>query len=179
MGFAKDSIYEKDLLVAQVLYDKTNVALVRKYGVTAAKLPVVKLLVKGEPEPIPFDERPEDFTIDRLRHFVSENSGLNLSSPGYIKELDKLAIQFMQGEKNERKKVLKKTEEHLKIMDKESSSGTIYKTIMENILQKGDDFIQSEVDRVKKLLSGKVSDQKKRELGTRINILQTFQSFRK
>lgn len=46
---------------------------------------------------------------------------------------------------------------------------------MEKVLEKGDDFIQSEVDRVKKLLSGKVSDEKKKQLGTRINVLQTFQ----
>lgn len=45
---------------------------------------------------------------------------------------------------------------------------------MEKILEKGDDFVQSEIDRVKKLLSGKVSDEKKKEMSTRLNILQTF-----
>lgn len=47
---------------------------------------------------------------------------------------------------------------------------------MEKILEKGDDFPKTEIERVKKLLSGKVSDEKKKELNTRLNILQAFQS---
>lgn len=46
---------------------------------------------------------------------------------------------------------------------------------MEKILEKGEEFIQTEHERVKKLLSGKVSDEKKKELGIRVNILLTFQ----
>lgn len=57
----------------------------------------------------------------------------------------------------------------------DSPSGKIYKTIMEKILEKGDEFIQSELDRVRKLLSGKISDEKKKQIGNRINILTTFQ----
>lgn len=46
---------------------------------------------------------------------------------------------------------------------------------MEKILDKGNEFIKTESARVKKLLSGKVSEEKKKELGIRTNILQTFQ----
>lgn len=59
----------------------------------------------------------------------------------------------------------------------EAASGKIYKTIMEKILEKGDSFVKSETERVKKLQSGKVSDEKKKELGRRLNILQAFQLF--
>lgn len=48
---------------------------------------------------------------------------------------------------------------------------------MEKILEKGDGFVNLETERVKKLRSGKVSDEKKKELGIRLNILQTFQLF--
>ncbi|KAJ8712757.1 hypothetical protein PYW08_008061 [Mythimna loreyi] len=177
MAFAKDTIEEEDLLVAQVLEDKSNVVLASKYGASKDKLPVVKLLVKGKSEPIPFNMDAEGFTVEELRRFVSENSGLYLSLPGCVKEFDKLTIQFMKGKKDERQKVLKKIEQHLMRMDKESTTGKIYETIMKKVLEKGDDFIQSELDRMKKLLSGKISDEKKKQLGIRINILQTFQSF--
>ncbi|KAJ8712758.1 hypothetical protein PYW08_008062 [Mythimna loreyi] len=178
VALAKDSKDVEDLLIAEVgvkdYGEKDNEALAKKYGATKDNFPVVKLFVKGKSEPIPFDDA-KGFTSEELRRFVREHSGLYLSLPGCVKEFDKLAIQFMKGKKDERKKVLKKTEELLKNMEKESPSGKIYKTIMEKVLEKGDDFVQSEVDRVKKLLSGKVSDEKKKQLGTRINILQTFQ----
>lgn len=177
MTFAKDSINEKNLLIAQVLVksyaDKTNVALARKYGATEDNLPVVMLFVRGK-EPLLFGEDAEGFTSDKLRRFVSENSGLYLSLPGCVKEFDMLAIQFMKSKKVERKNVLKETEELLKSM--KDTSCKIYKTIMEKVLEEGENSIQSEVDRLNKLMSGKVSDGKKKQLGTRINILQTFQS---
>lgn len=45
---------------------------------------------------------------------------------------------------------------------------------MQKILEKGDEFVESEHNRVKKVLNSKVSDEKKIEIGIRINILQTF-----
>lgn len=50
---------------------------------------------------------------------------------------------------------------------------------MEKIIEKGDDFVQKEQERVKKIMSSKVSEEKKNELGIRINILQTFQLYDK
>lgn len=46
---------------------------------------------------------------------------------------------------------------------------------MDKIIEKGDEFTKTEIERVKKLLSGKVSDEKKKELNIRLNILQAFQ----
>ncbi|CAH1641006.1 unnamed protein product [Spodoptera littoralis] len=178
VSLAREARDVEDLLIAEVgvkdYGEKENEALAKKYGATKDNFPVVKLFVKGKTEPIPFDES-KGFTSDELRRFVRENTGIYLSLPGCVKELDKFAIQFMKGKKDERKKVLKKAEEFLKSSDKEPATGKIYKTIMEKILEKGDDFIQLEHERVKKLLSSKVSEEKKKELGIRINILQTFQ----
>uniref|UniRef100_A0A2A4K2Z3 Endoplasmic reticulum resident protein 29 n=1 Tax=Heliothis virescens TaxID=7102 RepID=A0A2A4K2Z3_HELVI len=182
VALAKDAKDVDDLLIAEVgvkdYGEKDNEALAKKYGATKDNFPVVKLFVKGKSEPIPFDDS-KGFSSDELRRFVRENTGIYLSLPGCVKELDKLAIQFMKSKKDDRKKVLKKAEEFVKNMDKDSSSGKIYKTIMEKILEKGDEFVQSENERVKKLLSEKVSNEKKKQLGTRINILQTFQLFDK
>lgn len=51
--------------------------------------------------------------------------------------------------------------------------------MFEKILEKGDDFIPAESTRVKKLLTEKISKTKKKELETRINILDTFQVYDK
>ncbi|XP_047032480.1 protein windbeutel [Helicoverpa zea] len=182
VALAKDAKDVDDLLIAEVgvkdYGEKDNEALAKKYGASKDNFPVVKLFVKGKSEPIPFDDA-KGFNSDELRRFVRENTGIYLSLPGCVKELDKLAIQFMKSKKDDRKKVLKKAEDYVKNMDKESSSGKIYKTIMEKILEKGDEFVQFENERVKKLLSEKVSNEKKKQLGVRINILQTFQLFDK
>lgn len=120
VALAKDSKDVEDLLIAEVgvkdYGEKDNEALAKKYGATKDKFPVVKLFVKGKSEPIPFDDA-NGFTTDELRRFIRDNSGLYLSLPGCVKEFDKLAIQFMKSKKDERKKILKKSEE-LKNMDK-------------------------------------------------------------
>lgn len=121
VALAKDSKDVEDLLIAEVgvkdYGEKDNEALAKKYGATKDNFPVVKLFIKGKPEPIPFDDS-KGFTSVELRRFIREKSGLYLSLPGCLKEFDKLAIQFMKYKKEDRKRVLKKTEELLKSMEK-------------------------------------------------------------
>lgn len=50
---------------------------------------------------------------------------------------------------------------------------------MEKILEKGDEFISSETQRLNKLLTGKLSDEKKAQISNRLNILLTFQQHNK
>ncbi|XP_075983755.1 endoplasmic reticulum protein 29-like protein wbl [Anticarsia gemmatalis] len=178
VALAKDAKDVDELLVAEVgvkdYGEKDNEALASKYGATKDNFPVVKLFIKGKSEPITFDDS-KGFTSDELRRFVRENTGLYLSLPGCVKELDKLAIEFIKSKKDDRKKVLKKTEDlQKKLASKDTNSGKIYKMIMQKILEKGDEFVKTEHERVKKVLSSKVSDEKKKELIIRINILQTF-----
>lgn len=45
---------------------------------------------------------------------------------------------------------------------------------MDKILEKGDQFAATEYTRVGKILSGKVSEEKKKELSVKVNILQSF-----
>ncbi|CAH2986185.1 unnamed protein product [Chilo suppressalis] len=183
VALAKDAKDVDELLVAEVgvkdYGEKDNEELAKKYGATKDNFPVVKLFVKGKTEPIAFDDI-KGFTSDELRRFVRENTGLYLSLPGCVRELDKLATKFIKAKTDERKKLFAKTEEVLtNLREKDTVSGKIYKTIMEKVLEKGDDFVKSENDRVKKLLSGKISEEKKKELGMRLNILQSFQIFDK
>lgn len=45
---------------------------------------------------------------------------------------------------------------------------------MKRILEKGEDFIGLEIKRIKNLLDGKISENKKSELNDNINILSRF-----
>lgn len=113
---AKEAKDVDELLVAEVgvkdYGEKDNEALARKYGATKDNFPVVKLFVKGQSEPIPFDDS-KGFTTDDLRRFIREKTGLYLSLPGCVRQLDQLAIKFMKTDKD-RKNVLKEVEDALK-----------------------------------------------------------------
>ncbi|KAH3891918.1 hypothetical protein DPMN_016028 [Dreissena polymorpha] len=50
----------------------------------------------------------------------------------------------------------------------------MYVKTMQKVIEKGDDFVDSEIDRLEKLRSGKLSDKKKEQLSDRLNILSTF-----
>lgn len=45
---------------------------------------------------------------------------------------------------------------------------------MQKVIDKGNGFIASENERVKKLLDGKISPEKKKELNSKLNILLSF-----
>ncbi|XP_032527036.1 protein windbeutel [Danaus plexippus] len=178
VALSKESKDVDNLLFAQVgvkdYGEKDNEAFAKKYGADKNNFPVVKLFLKDKSKPITFDDS-EEFTIDRLRQFVREQSGIYLSLPGCIRSLDLLAIKFKNSDTDKRKSIAKETEKVLENLSKEvAGNGKIYKTIMEKILEKGDDFIQTEITRVNKLLAGKISNEKKNELSQRINILKSF-----
>ncbi|CAH2233956.1 endoplasmic reticulum resident protein 29 [Pararge aegeria] len=178
VALAKEAKDIDELLFADVgikdYGERENEQLGRKYGATKDNIPVVKLFLKGKSEPIHFDDT-KGFTSDDLRRFVRENSGIYLSLPGCIRDLDVLAIKFQGSAKEDREKILKETENIVEKLDtKDAAAGKTYRTIMQKILEKGDEFIATEINRINKLLSGKVSNEKKKELASRINILQSF-----
>ncbi|XP_026488084.2 endoplasmic reticulum resident protein 29 [Vanessa tameamea] len=178
VALAKESKDIEDLLFAEVgvkdYGDKDNEALANKYGASKDNFPLVKLFLKGKSEPITFDDS-RGFTSDQLRRFIRDKSEIYLSLPGCIKDLDLLAIKFKNSDQDSRKNVLKEAENVLeKLGSKATPTGKIYKTIMEKILEKGDEFIKTEIARVKKILDDKISDKKRNELSGRLNILQSF-----
>lgn len=120
VAVAKDANDVDELLLAEVgvkdYGEKENEALARKYGATKDNFPIVKLFVKGKSEPLTFDDS-KGFTSDELRRFVRENTGIYLSLPGCVKELDILAIKFMKSKKDDRTEVLKEAVEK-KLADK-------------------------------------------------------------
>lgn len=67
-------------------------------------------------------------------------------------------------------------EDKVKEFTDESSkkNGQFYLQTMKRVLEKGNNFVGDEIKRVEKLQGGKLSENKKEELGFRYNILHSF-----
>ena len=83
---------------------------------------------------------------------------------------------FVKASGDEKSKLLKTAEDEAAKLTTESqkSSADMYVKTMRKIIEKGTDFVESEVKRVEKLKSGKLSDKKKEQLNDRLNILTSF-----
>lgn len=104
-------------------------------------------------------------------------AGLWLGLPACLEEFDKLVAEFLKANPEARLGIVEKAEAALKTLTKDSDkeSAEVYIRTMKKIEEKGDTFINSEIERVEKLKDGKVSDKKKEELNRRLNILTSFE----
>ncbi|CAG5135366.1 unnamed protein product [Candidula unifasciata] len=177
---AKASLQQADLLVAEVQVadygDKDNADLAERYGITKEKFPAYRLFLDGQTQaPAVFTGNAE--SADDVKNFVIRESGLWLGRPGCLEQFDKLVKEFLKAGADQRTAVLEKAELAVQQLTQESekSAADVYIKTMKKVLEKGDSFIESEVLRVEKLRSGKVSDKKKEQLNDRLNILTTFQ----
>ncbi|XP_054272023.1 endoplasmic reticulum resident protein 29-like [Macrosteles quadrilineatus] len=171
-----------DLLVVEVAVkdygEKENTDLAKKYGAEKDDYPVVKLFVQGKPEPSDF-VKTEDFTADNLKKFIRSKSGVYIGCTGCLKDFDEIAAKFStENNAEEKKKLLRRAED---LWDnakgnQEQKYAEVYVKIMRKVIEKGDEFLNSEHARVDNLLKGKVSKEKKEELQHRLNILQGFKT---
>ena len=104
-------------------------------------------------------------------------TGLWLGLPACLEEFDKLVSDFFKAKDEKRKAILEQAQELAKSLsrDTDKESAEVYIKTMTKVLDKGDDFISNEIERVEKLKDGKVSDKKKEQLGKRLNILTSFE----
>ncbi|KAL0267121.1 UNVERIFIED_CONTAM: hypothetical protein PYX00_009476 [Menopon gallinae] len=178
-GKVSEAAYNvNDLLIAEVgvkdYGDKENSDLAERYQINKDDFPVVKLFIEGKNEPFTFTG---EFKTENIQKFIRLNSGVYIGLPGCLEEFDKLALEFMKDTNNEkRKKILRVTED---LWDKttgksKQKSAEIYVKSMRRILDKGDDFTDTEIRRVENVLKGKISKEKIAEMQYRINILQSF-----
>lgn len=96
--------------------------------------------------------------------------------PGCIEELDILADKLMTttdaGSKG--KIIIEAEKARDKLKEEKAKKADIYIKLMHKIVSDGDSFIDKEMERVKKVSEGKVSESKKKQLEERINILKSF-----
>ena len=60
------------------------------------------------------------------------------------------------------------------VKEEDKKSADIYIKLMEKVIERGSMFIKSEQERVKNLISGKITEVKKNDMQTRLNILESF-----
>ncbi|CAG2123225.1 unnamed protein product, partial [Medioppia subpectinata] len=170
-----------DLLVADVgikdYGEKENQDLADRYTISKDDFPSVKLFLNGDLEkPIAFDGK--DFNADRIKTFVKTKAGIKILLDSCLEEFDALAAKFAEEKvtKDKQKKVFESAKKKSDALTKESDkkSAAIYVKIMEKALERGVVFYESEKQRVQNLLTGKLSDAKKKELQGRLNIIESF-----
>ncbi|KAH9525452.1 Endoplasmic reticulum resident protein 29 [Bulinus truncatus] len=177
---AKSSTQQADLLVAEVQVadygDKDNGDLAEKYGVKKEDFPAYRLFLNGQlDDPIKYTSSVEN--ADDIKNFIIRETGLWLGRPGCLEEFDKIVKEFFEVSKDKRGDIVTLAEKAAeKITDAaDKISADTYVKTLKKILEKGAEFVKTEVSRIEKLRSGKVSDKKKEQLNDRLNILTTFQ----
>ena len=187
---AQDLRFTPDLLVAElkVPYRSSfsKAELVSEERSLAEKLnaantddfPLVFLFRKDQFEsPVLFEPKSkETFDVNALRQFVRrEAPNVRLLLESCIAPLDELATKFAESEKD-RKSILKQAQDvAAKLNQDKKQSAKVYLKLMERVIERGDIFLQSERERVNNLLSGQMSEQKKKQLMITLNILESFQ----
>ncbi|KAB7495610.1 Endoplasmic reticulum resident protein 29 [Armadillidium nasatum] len=144
-----------DLLVAEVgikdYGDKENMDLGERFDVKKEDFPVVKLFINGKEDPIPFEGQ---FNLEGLKKFIQKYADVYIGLENCLETFDRLAVKFVTTKnEEERKQILKKAEEEWDGIKNpsEEPSAEMYVKIMRKVIQKGDDFINSEKDRVEGL----------------------------
>ncbi|KAF4516961.1 hypothetical protein B566_EDAN005562 [Ephemera danica] len=169
----------QDLLVAEVgvkdYGEKENADLADKFNIKKEDFPVVKLFVEGKSEPFTFEN--SEFNADEIKKFIRSNSGVYIGLPGCLEKFDKLAIKFAGSNTEERRKILREAEDlwDAATGKSEQKAAEVYVKTMRRVIDKGDEFVGSEMQRVQNILQGKVAKEKKEEMQYRVNILQSFQ----
>ena len=103
-------------------------------------------------------------------------AGLWLGLPGCLEQFDKIVKEFTKASDEEKAKLVTKAEEEAGKLtnEKQKASAEMYIKTMKKVVEKGNEFINTETQRVEKLQSGKISDKKKEQLNDRLNILASF-----
>ncbi|KAI1293707.1 Endoplasmic reticulum resident protein 29 [Halotydeus destructor] len=172
-----------DLLIAEIgvqdYGERENEEISNRYGLTKDDFPALLLFKSSLLEPVKFTVSDADFKADKIKSFIRQNTGIRLLLEQCVESLDVIAEQFIATDcKVGREKLLEQAKSaaaNLEL-DSEKKAADIYVKLMQKILERGNAFVESEQERVKNLLEGKVSDAKKSELKIRVNILQSFVS---
>uniref|UniRef100_A0A2M4BWZ5 Putative endoplasmic reticulum protein erp29 n=2 Tax=Anopheles marajoara TaxID=58244 RepID=A0A2M4BWZ5_9DIPT len=161
--------------------EKDNTDLESRFSIPK-EYPVVKLFSHNIDKPIDFPTN-EEISADSLRLFLKRNTDLYIGLPGCVQKLDDLVHVFLHSSDNlEKQSIIDQIETLGKAADETDQFKTSYQTyaaLMRKILHSSKAHsivVQDEVDRIAKILQGKLSDSKRQDLKLRINIMQSFLS---
>jgi len=171
----------EDLFVGEVgikdYGDKDNTDLAERFKVKKEDFPVVILFKVFDNGKIAEKHRFDgDFKADNIKTFIRQKSGIYLPRPGCVEEFDNLADRLMTlTDSGSKGKIIVEAETIKENLNEDKAKkAEIYIKIMHKVVSEGEKFIEKETERVTKLLDGKVSESKKKQLEQRINILKSF-----
>ena len=183
---AKDALDTGDLFIGEVgvkdYAERDNERLAERFDVSKEDFPAVILFLQvegGEEGNLLHFRFGDKLTAEGLKKFVRQKSGIYLSLPGCIEEFDKLVDKLLAAAEPDKQSVLKEAEA---LWDKThgprmAKRADIYVKLMRKVVATGPSFVAKETERVKKLLGGKISSDKKLELEEKSNILKSFSVF--
>lgn len=169
-----------DLLVAEVgikdYGEFDNADLGKRFAVEKDDYPVVKLFLGRTDQHTEFDGK--EFTEDNLRIFLRKNSDVYISYQDCLQNFDKFVDKFLKTkDPSEKKKIMEDARKAAKILKspEDKISADIYVILMSKILEKGSEFVQQETNRVQGLMGKqKLTEEKKKSMQTKLNILKSF-----
>jgi len=177
---AKVSAGSSDVLIASVgvqeYGDKLNEDLAERFAVSKESFPHYKLFsADGKSDPLDFKG---EVRFDDLVRFLKSNvPNFYLALPGCIRELDKLAAEFMSTAGGGRNLKRQEAEQFVAKLETkpEQDSGKFYVLVMKKVTDKGDGFIESEIKRLNGMLeSSSITEERKDLFKKRLNILPSF-----
>ena len=172
-----------DVLVAEVgikdYGEKDNEKLAKRFNVKKEDYPVVYLFANdnnGKLHEYRFG-KSDEFSEANLKSFIKQQSGIYLPLPGCLEKFDAMAATLMTASTaGDKGKIMAKAEKALEsASEAEKAKADIYIKIMRKVVKEGDRFPETEMTRVKKVMDGgKVSEEKKKLMNQRLNVLRSF-----
>ncbi len=165
--------------------EKDSYELAQRYKISEKEYPALRLFKDGVLEnPIIYKDPDEDKNTDKIelidnniKLFLRAETGFPVLLDNCSREMDEIAESFVRSSKTEeREQLVKKAKELVKLMKNKNKKkwSNVYVKLMEKGIERGNQFFDSENARVKTLLKGKLTDEKKADLKARLNILQSF-----
>ncbi|XP_055315696.1 protein windbeutel [Sitodiplosis mosellana] len=164
----------------------TNNKLAERFNVND-QLPEIKLFTNGNA--LKWIDFPKDanITTENLQQFLRRKSNVKIILPECLKQFDEYAAKFVKTvqltsttlststPKGAEAIVNEASREATKLETKHQQQiAQIYLLIMRRILERNISFIGAERSRLQKVLDGKISDQKRKEINQKLNILSAF-----
>ncbi|CAG2171496.1 unnamed protein product [Oppiella nova] len=169
-----------DIVMAEVgvqeFGEKQNMDLMNKYGITKDDFPVLKLFIGGDVEnPIHFDD---EFKSDPIIRFIRRHSGVRIPLENCLPEFDDISQRFMGPETSDRQRrdLLNESQQRLQELTNSEHKkwADVYIQFMTKVIEKGDQFIDSETQRLNGIVSQKLAENKRKEIKGKLNILLSF-----
>ena len=109
-----------------------------------------------------------------LKSLNQEHAGISPSLPGTVSNLDDIAREFMSADAIKRLALLETAKSTVDGDDEDLAS--MYFKIMQKVIEDGDEVVEQDLGKTKKLLSSNLSKsrERKEQFETRINVLQSF-----